>query len=297
MRSRSRTSSPRPGDARRLLAVGEVHEQPFDVLVDRRGEQRERLVGGLLGSERRIAGVRAEHRVHRADDLAQAPHALEERVRVVAELFQRQLPAVARAGDEVLEHAQRRVEVAALDLVPAGQAGDVGEAALGQEARDLEVRVDARLDAAEDLEDQLVTEDDRRVGLLGADRAGGSGGVRDRHVVERAEADDRLVVADVGVLADQLEQHLGVVGQPIGRLVPAADQLVGLVGARAEDRIDERGADTVAKLDFLEDVAVGDLASLGAEPALLHEELGEAHQPSSSTSWNQKNPRGASVSR
>ena len=49
--------------------------------------------------------------------------------------------------------------------------GDVREAVLGEEAQHLELGVDAGLEPAEDLEDQLVVEDDRRVRLLGADVA------------------------------------------------------------------------------------------------------------------------------
>ena len=57
-----------------------------------------------------------------------------------------------------------------LDLVPAGQRRDVREAARGQEAQQLELRVHARLDAPERLQDQLLAEHHRRVRLLDADR-------------------------------------------------------------------------------------------------------------------------------
>ena len=63
------------GDLGGLVAVGEVEEDPLDLLVDGRGQQPERLGGRLLGRERGVAGVRAQHGVHRADDLAEAPDA------------------------------------------------------------------------------------------------------------------------------------------------------------------------------------------------------------------------------
>ena len=52
------------GDRRHALVVGEAHEDPLDVLVDRRGQQRQRLLARLLGRERGVAGVRGEHVVH-----------------------------------------------------------------------------------------------------------------------------------------------------------------------------------------------------------------------------------------
>ena len=60
----------------------------------------------------------------------------------------------------------------------AGFAACTGEA-LGQEAQELELRVDAGLEAPVRLEDQLVAEDDRRVRLLGPDRPGGAARVID----------------------------------------------------------------------------------------------------------------------
>ena len=55
-------------DRRQPLVVGQPHEDPLDVLVDGRGQQRQRLLARLLGGERRVAGVRGEHVVHLGGD-------------------------------------------------------------------------------------------------------------------------------------------------------------------------------------------------------------------------------------
>ena len=55
--------------------------------------------------------------------------------------------------------------------VPADELRDVLEAVLGEEAQQLELGIDPGLEPSEDLEDQLFVEHDRRVRLLGTDRA------------------------------------------------------------------------------------------------------------------------------
>ena len=85
------------------------------------------------------------------------------------ELVERQLPAVDRARQELLQDAEVGVHQPALEVVPARQRGDVREPARAQEAQQLELRVLARLEPAERLEDQLLAEHDAGVGLLDPD--------------------------------------------------------------------------------------------------------------------------------
>ena len=138
--------------------------------------------GAKAGSER----LRAERRVQLAGHDAERVQVGEERLGVGGERVEREVPAVGRAGQVLLQHAERRVHEPALVLVPAGDRRDVREVALGQEAQQLELRVDARLDAPERLQDQRLAEHDRGVGLLDADRAH-----LDRPALGRAPPDQR----------------------------------------------------------------------------------------------------------
>ena len=97
-------------------------------------------------------------------------HAVEE----AAEGVQRVAPGVPLVGDELLQDAERHRLVAAVaDLQRAGDPRAVAEVGLlGQEAADLEVGVDPRLQLAEELQDQPVAEADRGVALLGLERRG-----------------------------------------------------------------------------------------------------------------------------
>ncbi len=88
----------------------------------------------------------------------------------VSELLERQLPAAHAVREELLHDAQRGAERAAVVLVPAVERGDVREPARGEEAQQLELRVEPGLQLAEDLHHQLVAEHERRVRLLHADR-------------------------------------------------------------------------------------------------------------------------------
>ena len=102
---------------------------------------------GSSRAERRIARVGAEHRVHRPGHLAESPQAREESLRLGLELVEREIPAVDGAAHVLLQHAERRVERLADVRVPAAELRDVLEAALGEEAQHLELRVHARLHA------------------------------------------------------------------------------------------------------------------------------------------------------
>ena len=63
---------PAPADRIELgVVVGQVEEDLLDLLVDRRGEQRERLDGGLLGRERRVVRIGGQHGVELAGHLAE----------------------------------------------------------------------------------------------------------------------------------------------------------------------------------------------------------------------------------
>jgi len=86
---------------------------------------------------------------------------------------ERKVPAVERAAHVLLQHAERRVQRPADVRVPAAELRDVVEPALGEEAQHLELGVHAGLEPPEDLEDELVVEDDRRVRLLARDPACG----------------------------------------------------------------------------------------------------------------------------
>ncbi len=288
----------------------------LDLLVDRRRQQRQRLDARLLGRERGVGRVRGEHGVHLARRGAELGHAREHAERIV----ERELPAVARLGDELLHDPERRLHELAGVLVPAGQLRDGAEAPRREEAQHLELGIDARLDAAKDLQHLLLAEDDRRVGLLGAHRADVAG--RLQAAVERDALDLRLV-------AEQPRQHAHAV------VVLAEEQLVELVRAGLEAGLDELELErrVGAQRHVLEDVDGGELARLGRKPALADDPVleravdavGQTHRedpPSddpltvveqrrgrreilgrgsrchcSSSRRNQKNPRGASVNR
>src|SRR5262249_43223459 len=90
------------------------------------------------------------------------------------ELVERKLPAADRVGEERLGHAERRRERLPLVVVPAVQRRDVRKLAVGEEAQDLELGVDARLELAEHLEDNSLVEHDRGVRLLDPHRPDGA---------------------------------------------------------------------------------------------------------------------------
>ena len=82
-------------------------------------------------------------------------------------------PAGPLIGDEPLENPQHQGlgPLSLVDQGPGGLRDPVELGLLGEEPADLEVGVDARLEASKDLEDQAIAEEDRRVALL--ERASG----------------------------------------------------------------------------------------------------------------------------
>jgi hypothetical protein len=200
----------------------------------------------------------------------------------------------SRAPREVLlEDAERGVDQAALELVPARERGDVGELVRGEEAQQLELRVLPRLDAAEGLEDQLLPEYHGRVGLLdpdgahvdGAPEADGRGvrpmelehAVLDGDLVLRAHAVQQL--APAGRVAERVVDRPAVdledhpLAPVLRRRPQAKGQLVHLVRAGLEARLDEREHEQRrlgAQRRRFEHIEVRDLARLGREPALAH---------------------------
>ena len=88
---------------------------------------------------------------------------LEER----AHRVERVLPHVALVGHVLLEDAERRRFVARGPIgEPAADLGRVFEATVGQGNADLQLRVNARLEAPEQLQDHPIPEDDGRIALL-----------------------------------------------------------------------------------------------------------------------------------
>ena len=185
---------PAPGDGLELLAVRQVREQLVDLLVDRRGEDPERLGARLLGREGGVGRVGAENHVHGAGHLAEPPRLRVEGLRALREAFQREGPTVLLARDVLLHDAERGLHEPAREGVPAGERGDVGELVLGEEAQELELRVHAGLQPPVGLEDELLVEDDGAVRLLGVDHARlAELGAADGEPVHRPEVDRRLL--------------------------------------------------------------------------------------------------------
>ena len=124
-----------------------------------------------LGRERRILEIRRQRQVHFSAALAQQPRFV---VKAAVALAVQQaldvLPGVPAMRDVLLQHAHHRVLAAPAAVDDRAHDGrDVSEAgAVREEARHLEVGMDAVLQAPEDLQDQALAEDDRVVALLGA---------------------------------------------------------------------------------------------------------------------------------
>src|SRR5439155_3407733 len=174
----------------------------------------------------------------------------------------------------------------------------------------LELGVDPRLEPAEHLEDELLVEDDRRVRLFRGD-----GPHLQQLTAETREAFDRRKLDDAlrslqhqpgAHGADELPREL--------RIVQAVDLQLALA-QRVEHLVDVVRAGVVAHLDEgerelrlrrsnddrLEHLCVRHRARLRGVPPLLQHVLDqralvEIHS-AAAFSWNQKNPRGASVSR
>ncbi len=314
-------------DRRDALVVGQPHEDPLDVLVDRRHEQRERLAARLLRRERRVAGIGGERVVQVGGDATERGERVDEHRRVGADLVESELPAVAHAGLKALRDAERRGQRAPLELIPAPQRRDVRIVARGQEAQHLELGIDPRLDSPEHLQHRLLPEHDRGVRLLDAHRPRGLADRQRPGALDVAKTHAAAVGLDRQLAGHRPEQHpreLGVRDRVDGALTragggddrPLADlvgrehrdrQLVELVGAGREARLDEQHLQRRidGDLHVLLDLQRRDPARLGRVPALvLHpgrDLLGiepdamadgcvVAHQIASSpssTSWNQ----------
>ena len=107
----------------------------------------------------------------------------------VAHAGQRQVPAVARGAEELLEHRELdgRVGVVVDEVEPPVERGDVRRPGLGEDLVDRDVGVDPRGHLAEDLHQRVLAERDRRVGLLAGE--------------------ERRVGLDVEVVARQPVEH------------------------------------------------------------------------------------------
>ena len=113
----SRTSWPRPRDRRRARRSRAGRGRSARSARRRRGEERQRLGARLLGRERRVASRPSRARV--CSSPVTAPSA-SQRGRAapsgsLRQLVERQLPAVARAGQELLQDARASRRSAALD--------------------------------------------------------------------------------------------------------------------------------------------------------------------------------------
>src|SRR5205807_4530161 len=140
-------------------------EDARDLLVHGRRQQTERLDTRLLRCEGWIVRVGAERRVHLRRYLSEPPEPVEEALGRRGDLPERHIPAADRSGDVLLQQPESGRERPAGVRVPAAECRVAAEAVLGEEAEHLELRVDPRLETAEDLEDQRVVEDDGAVRL------------------------------------------------------------------------------------------------------------------------------------
>ena len=139
------------GDRRqRLVVSGRSRKIALDLLVDRRGEQRQRL--RRSAPRARTPDRRRPSRARCACSPVTSPSArrrVEEAVRVASASSSSASSQPSRAP---ARYSCRIPSVAstsaALVLVPAGQRRDVREAVRGQEAQQLELGVDARLERA-----------------------------------------------------------------------------------------------------------------------------------------------------
>ncbi len=230
----------------------------LDLLVDRGGQEPERLVARILGREVRVARVGRKGVVQQRRHLAEAARVLRQPVVLAAhERVARQLPAVALGGHELLHGRQRRLERPALVRDVALERRCVLEGALGEEAEHLELGVHPRRDPAVELERVALVEHERAVRLLGAHRPRRLDLFGE--LAGRAEHDRRLGGLERGICPHQLEYPAGelrvgdrVVGDPalgLGDhgLVPAVRrgpeperEVVEVVGLEAVAHLDDR---------------------------------------------------------
>ena len=117
------------GDRRDPFVRRQAREDPLDVLVDRRGQQRQRFGARLLGREG--AGrpwSEASALWSSAVTVAELGEMVEHLLRIGPDPLQRELPAADGTGDEALGDAERGGERCGLVLVPAMKLGDTLEA-------------------------------------------------------------------------------------------------------------------------------------------------------------------------
>ena len=105
-------------------------------------------------------------------DGAETPQPVQQRIRMGDGLLERQLPTPDGIGQELLRHPQRRRQCLSVIVVPAAQGRDICELPGRQEAKHLQLWVDARLELSEHLERKPLVEHDRGVRLLHAHRPG-----------------------------------------------------------------------------------------------------------------------------
>ena len=157
------TSSSSSGRSTKTLSISSSIDA-----VSRPSDSDDGYSGAKLGSVRSLPSSVCMRARHLAEaDTARCRNASA----VVAHRVERQLPPVASRPGRTAGGSRASRPSAARVRVPAGELRDVLEAVLGQEAQQLELGVDPGLEPAEDLQDQLLVEDDRRVRLLRADRA------------------------------------------------------------------------------------------------------------------------------
>ena len=252
---------------------------------------------GSSGAKVGSLGVGAEHGVHVPRHLPEAPQAREEPLRRGLQLVERELPAVAAVAHVLLQHAERRVHRPAEVRVPAGELRDVLEVALGEEPQQLELRVDARLEPPEHLQDQLLVEDDRRVRLLGViTRADVSSVPRPA----KPSSGRNSSIPSVGLHRDAAADHVHElayvprIGERV-ELLAARQQLVRLVRAGVEADLDERKAQL--RLGVVQRRAVETRACVTSRVFDANQRCAVTKLDQLGLSWNQKNPLGASVSR
>ena len=211
--SRSRTSCPRPEDRLERRRLGQLDEH-----AARSARRRSRSGSTATPCSARRARTPGRRPPSRAPCAARpSPRRARARARAA--------PSGSRASSSSASSQPSRAPARyscripsvastqpALEVVPAGQRRDVREAARGQEAQQLELRVLARLHAPERLQDQRVAEHDRRVGLLDADRP---------HVDRAAEAPSDGRRRPVEARARPRRRvHLGVRAHAVQQLAP-----------------------------------------------------------------------------
>ena len=218
----------------------------------------------------------------------------------VADAGQREVPAVARGAQELLEHRQLHRLVGAhgraVELQPAVERGDVVAALLGERLVDLDVGVAARGDLAEHLHQAVVAERQRGVALLAGEQRGvllevevvagqpveGERADGERLLgrpVERLQPERRGLAVVRGVVGD----HLAEVGVGPGADVRVLDALLrlgvvgdrhlvdlgGLVGVGDRDQLDPDRGPVLGAAEHGDplDAGHGEVAPLAAEPA------------------------------